>query len=58
LDAVSDEPLQLFIKLIMDIALFCEETADRQRNEASSLKAAHRNYQRSMDLYAFVESLV
>ncbi|UJR18446.1 hypothetical protein I4U23_005351 [Adineta vaga] len=58
LDAVYDDSLRLLVKLIMDIALFCEETADRQKAYAPLKKAAYRNYQRSIDLYAFAETMV
>lgn len=58
LDAVFDDNLPLWIALIMDIALFCEETADRQKHDTSLMKAAHKNYQRSMDLYALAKGLI
>jgi YesN/AraC family two-component response regulator len=58
LDAVFDEPLRLMIALIMDMALFFEETADRSRDEESSMKMVHQNYQRSVDLYGLAERLV
>ena len=58
LDAVFDDPLRLLIKLTMDLALFCQETADRQKDDKSLIQAAYRNYQRSIDLYGFAESMV
>ncbi len=57
LDAVFDDPRQILIKLLMDMALFCEEMADREKDE-SSVQAAHRNYQRSIDLYTCANSLI
>jgi hypothetical protein len=58
LDGVYDDPLRLLIKVIMDVALFCEETADRQKHDVLATKLAHKNYQRSIDLYAFADNFV
>jgi hypothetical protein len=42
----------------MNLALFFEETADCQKDDASLIQAALRNYQRLIDLYAFAETLM
>jgi len=42
----------------MNITLFNEETADRRKGDASLIQTAQRNYQRSIDLYAFAETLM
>ncbi len=42
----------------MDVALFCEETADRQKHSTSMKGLAHEYYQRSIDLYAFAENFL
>lgn len=58
LDGVFDDPMRLLIKTLMDLGLFCEEVADRQADDPQSIKEAKCNYQRSIDLYSFAETLV
>ncbi|CAF1052247.1 unnamed protein product [Adineta ricciae] len=55
-EAVYDDILRLLIKVASDVALFCEETADRQRSNKAMIDQAKRNYQRALELYAFVET--
>lgn len=58
LDAVFDDARQVLIKLLLDLALFCEELADRQRDKPSSMQSVHKNYQTSIDLYAYAENIL
>lgn len=58
LDAVFDDFGQILIKLLMDVALFCEESADRQRDKPSLAEFAHKNYQRSIDIYEYAEKIL
>ena len=58
LDAVFDDPCQVLIKLLMDLALFHEELGDRQNGQRSLIQLAHKNYQRSVDLYSCAEKIV
>ncbi|CAF1589666.1 unnamed protein product [Adineta ricciae] len=57
-EAAYDDILRLLIKVASDVALFCEETADRQRSNKATIDQAKRNYQRALELYAFVETTV
>lgn len=58
LDAVFDDALQVLIKLLLDLALFCEELADRQRDDPSSMQLVQKYYQASIDLYAYAEGML
>jgi hypothetical protein len=58
LDAVFDDSLRLLIKLTLDMALFCEETAARQKDDATTTEIGEENYQRSITLYRLAEQML